>query len=199
MNTVSEEQLLQFEQDGFMILKDFLSVDANTNLQHYVVERHRNGDWAKAQIGKGAATIVNEEQRGDFIEWLDPANKIPALVPYWELVQQLHTTLNRNFFMGLNFFEAHMACYPSGSFYKRHADRHVNGSTRKVSFVYYLNSDWTENSGGLLNIFYENETKATINPLLGHCIVFLSELEHEVTTSEKERYSITGWFHQKMN
>jgi Rps23 Pro-64 3,4-dihydroxylase Tpa1-like proline 4-hydroxylase len=64
--------------------------------------------------------------------------------------------------------------------------------------VYYLNESWEEQQGGLLNIFNENDTKATVVPFIGHCIVFLSEIEHEVTVSEAERFSITGWFHQKV-
>ena len=141
--------------------------------------------------------MVNWEQRGDFIEWLDPENSNLVIQPYWRLLAQIQLTLNRHFYLGLNFFESHMACYPEGTFYKRHSDQHKNGSTRKVSFVYYLNENWIERNGGLLKIFDEDETKATIIPLIGHCIVFLSDLEHEVTISQLPRYSITGWFHQK--
>jgi Rps23 Pro-64 3,4-dihydroxylase Tpa1-like proline 4-hydroxylase len=61
-----------------------------------------------------------------------------------------------------------------------------------------LNPSWSEEKGGLLNIFNDNETKANVVPFIGHCIVFLSELEHEVTVSHAERYSITGWLHQKV-
>ena len=190
--------MLQFEQDGFMLLKNVLTDDENLTIASYVKNRHEQGQWSKALIGKGVDTMVNWEQRGDFIEWLDPENSNLVIQPYWRLLDQIQLTLNRHFYLGLNFFESHMACYPVGTYYKRHQDRHKSGSTRKVSFVYYLNPEWSLEDGGLLNIFNENETKATVVPFIGHCIVFLSELEHEVTVSHAERYSITGWLHQKV-
>lgn len=196
-NIINEEHLLQFEQNGFMTLENVFSAEINKNLLQYVLKEHNEGNWSKAQIGKGTNTNINLDQRGDFIQWLNQSDHVTALIPYWQLVEAIKTTLNRNFYLGLNFYEAHMACYPSGTFYKKHRDRHQNGSTRRVSFVYYLNEDWQKQFGGLLNIFEDIEVKATLAPILGHCIVFLSELEHEVTTSQKDRYSITGWFHQK--
>ncbi len=196
-HAITEDHLLQFEQDGFMLFKNVLNDDENLAIASFVKKQHEKGQWSKAQIGKGADSMVNWEQRGDFIEWLDPENSNIAIQPYWRLLAQIQLTLNRHFYLGLNFFESHMACYPEGTFYKRHSDQHKNGSTRKVSFVYYLNENWIERNGGLLKIFDEDETKATIIPLIGHCIVFLSDLEHEVTISQLPRYSITGWFHQK--
>jgi SM-20-related protein len=173
---ITEDHLDQFEQDGFMLLKNVLNDEQNSILASYVREKHDLGKWNKAQIGKGTSSNVDHAQRGDFIQWLDPENANIALDPYWQLVNLIQISLNRHFYMGLNFFESHMACYPKGSFYKRHSDRHKSGSTRKVSFVYYLNPSWSEEKGGLLNIFNDNETKATVVPFIGHCIVFLSEL-----------------------
>ena len=196
--SISQEQLLQFEQDGYMLLKNVLSEDENLILANFIRNMHQEGKWSKAQIGKGHEVAVDLEQRGDYIHWLDEENSNPVLDSYWRLMSQIQTTLNRHFYMGLNFYEAHLACYPSGTFYRRHRDKHKNGSTRKVSFVYYLNPSWDESKGGLLKIYDENNVKATIVPIIGHCIVFLSEIEHEVTISNDLRYSITGWFHQKV-
>lgn len=195
--SISQEQLLQFEQDGYMLLKNVLSEDENLILSNFIRNMHQEGKWSKAQIGKGHEVAVDLEQRGDYIHWLDEEDSDPVLHSYWQLMSQIQTTLNRHFYMGLNLYEAHLACYPSGTFYKRHRDKHKNGSTRKVSFVYYLNPSWDESKGGLLKIYDENNVKATIVPVIGHCIVFLSEIEHEVTISNDLRYSITGWFHQK--
>ncbi len=195
---IKEEHLLQFEQDGFMLLTNALTQEENIALANCVRSMHAQGQWKKAQIGKGDQSNVDNDQRGDFIAWLDPENSNSALDPYWQLMDEIQKTLNRYFYLGLNFFEAHMACYNKGTFYKRHSDRHKTGSTRKVSVVYYLNESWKEQQGGLLNIFNENETKATVVPFIGHCVVFLSEIEHEVTVSEAERFSITGWFHRKV-
>ncbi len=196
-NLITDIHLDQFERDGFMLLRNVLTDEQNLKISNFVQLRKETGEWHKAQIGKGNSMTRNEEQRGDFIQWLNQDDSINDLKPYWSLVNEIQTILNRNFYFGLNFFEAHMACYPSGSFYKRHRDRHISGSTRKISMVYYLNPIWNKSFGGLLNIFDDTETKATIEPFIGHCIVFLSELEHEVTISDRDRYSITGWFHQK--
>ncbi len=191
--------MLQFEQHGFMLLQNVLTDDENLALNKFVRSRYDEGQWVRAQIGKGSSSNTDSEQRGDFIEWLEEENYQPELLPYWRFTELLRMTLNRHFYLGLNFFESHMACYPKGTFYKRHSDVHRSGSTRKVSFVYYLNLNWDRNSGGMLNIYKENEIKATLIPKIGHCIAFLSEIEHEVTLSEDSRYSITGWFHQKKN
>lgn len=195
---ISHEHLDQFEQEGFMLLKNVLTDHENLALAKFVQSQKESGQWSKAQIGKGDSKRINVEERGDFIQWLNQEENIAELIPYWKLVQEIQKVLNRYFYLGLNFFEAHMACYPRGTFYKRHRDRHLNGSSRRVSIVYYLNSDWQKEEGGLLKIYNEYETKATVEPFIGHCIVFLAELEHEVTIAEKERYSITGWFHQQL-
>ncbi len=197
-HAITEDHLLQFEQDGFMLLKNVLTDNENLALASFVKNQHEQGQWSKAQIGKGLNSMVNWEQRGDFIEWLDKENSNIVFQPYWRLLDQIQLTLNRHFYLGLNFFESHMACYPKGTFYKRHSDQHKIGSTRKVSFVYYLNENWSEENGGMLNIYNDKDTKATVIPFIGHCIVFLSGIEHEVTLSYKQRYSITGWFHQKI-
>lgn len=194
---ISNEQLIQFEKDGYMILQNVLTFSENEAIVKEVKESHQKEIWSKALIGKGLRASIDQEQRGDYIFWIEKNDTSAAFLPYWQLVELIQQTLNRNFYLGLNFFESHLACYPNGSFYKRHSDRHKEGSTRRVSFVYYLNPSWKKEYGGLLNVFKNNETKATVMPLLGHCIVFLSEIEHEVTLSSSDRYSITGWFHQK--
>ncbi|MFM7726822.1 MAG: 2OG-Fe(II) oxygenase, partial [Flavobacteriales bacterium] len=99
----------------------------------------------------------------------------------------------RNFYLGIQDFECHYAHYPPGSFYKKHVDRHKNGSPRRVSSVLYLNTDWLEQDGGELRIYSDEEAFRTILPQLGTLALFLSELEHEVITTSRDRMSITGW------
>jgi SM-20-related protein len=64
--------------------------------------------------------------------------------------------------------------------------------------IVYLNNLWVPEDGGNLIIYTEKdsvETAITIAPLAGRLVCFESEkLEHEVTETFKDRYSVTGWF-----
>src|SRR5690606_23077857 len=100
--------------------------------------------------------------------------------------------------LGLKSFEAHLAKYPPGSFYKRHIDQFQQVSYRIISCILYLNADWREGDGGELRIFLPDgkrgEKQIDIVPKAGTLVCFKSdEIPHEVLPTHKERYSFTGW------
>jgi SM-20-related protein len=45
-------------------------------------------------------------------------------------------------------------------------------------------------------IYLDAET-VEVQPISGRLVVFMSELEHEVLETKVNRYSITGWAHQR--
>lgn len=149
--------------------------------------------FRQAGIGKSNQQLIDTAQRGDFISWIDPQLALPHTAAYLASMQDIILELNRHFYLGIQDFECHYAHYPPGSFYKKHVDRHKNGSPRRVSTVLYLNPDWQETDGGELRIYDNHGHTHSIRPQLGTLALFLSELEHEVIITSRDRMSITGW------
>ncbi len=192
----SEEQLDFFAEKKYLILDDFLSNEEVHALRQLADEGMAAGQFKEAEVGKGIEKKVVKTERGDWICWLDENSSHPAVQTYWKKVAEIHQTINRYFYLGLNDMEAHLAVYQAGGFYKRHSDRHQISSTRRVSLVLYLNETWQEKDGGQLRIYLEQDDIEVL-PLAGRMVVFLSEIEHEVLPTTVNRYSITGWAHHR--
>lgn len=156
-----------------------------------------NGDLTAAATGRGDGRAMRNDIRADATCWLDdprcglPANRFLAGL------DTVRMGLNRNLFLGLETCEAHYAAYPPGGGYARHRDRFRDSDARVVSWVTYLNPEWSRDDGGALRLHFENEgagrTIADRSPV-GGSVCFLSELEHEVLPARRERLSIAGWF-----
>jgi SM-20-related protein len=182
----------EFEQNGWIELKNFLPRDTSLNLLEEMNTLQSGEEFRRASIGKDGDKQVNLSQRGDFISWIDPSNALPFASGYLKEISNIISILNRQFYLGIRDYECHYAHYPIGSFYKRHSDRHASGSSRIVSSVFYLNEGWQEGNGGEL-VIYNEERMSTIQPELGTLVLFLSEIEHEVLPTHRDRKSITGW------
>lgn len=185
--------LNQFEQDGFVVIHDFMSADELASLREELQARQESGAMKKAGVGKNESFQIQESTRGDFISWINPEEATEAMAAYISKVNELVQLLNRNFYLGIRDYEMHLTSYPAGTFYKRHTDRHKTGSSRIVSFLLYLNEQWLPSDGGELCIYEEDKTVASILPQGGTLALFLSEKEHEVLPTKRERSSITGW------
>lgn len=160
-------------------------------------------DFKKAGIGRHQAKMLNPQIRTDSIFWIQAnaatnhcatqnAGKAWLL---WSQALQQH--LNRTLFLGLRSFESHFALYAPGEFYKRHLDAFQNQNSRLVSIIVYLNKDWGQADGGELVLYMDNNDQAGIKivPKLGNLVVFMShEFPHEVLPSNKDRFSLAGWF-----
>jgi SM-20-related protein len=192
----SEEQLDFFAEKRYLIIDDFLSLSEVKNLRELADTRVLSGEFREAGVGKGNDQRVVKTERGDWICWLEENSENEALQLYWNRVEEIKQIINRNFYLGLNEVEAHLAIYKAGGFYKRHSDRHQISSSRRISLVLYLNETWQELDGGKLRIYLSDES-VDIEPLAGRMVVFTSELEHEVLTTSVNRYSITGWAHHR--
>ena len=176
--------------------------------QHNVVDKPRlaglaplfQDDFQPAKVGKSQDRKRVEEIRGDFIKWLDPKHPPLELRPEMQLLEELKLQLNQNFYLGLKEFECHLARYPSGSFYKKHLDRFEKGSSRSLSFIFYLHEEWTPQDGGELVLYHQNnDIVKTILPEPGSMVCFLSgDFPHEVKPCFKERRSLTGWMHTRI-
>lgn len=110
----------------------------------------------------------------------------------------LRRAINREFYLGLDYYEMQLAHYPNGSSgYKKHLDafRGSNQRNRRLTAIYYLNPRWTPGDGGELEIYLEG-TELCLEPLNDRLIVFFAEdLEHAVLPTTTDRLALTAWFH----
>jgi SM-20-related protein len=185
--------LEQLEKDGLFFWDNFLNEAETASIRLFWDEQIKKENLRKAGIGKKDSYQIDKSERGDYIAWIDQTNPDEATKNYLDKICQLITDLNRSFYLGIRDYECHFALYPAGASYARHVDRHRSGSSRVVSFVFYLNADWQTEDGGQLLIYDQNRLAAEIIPQSGRLAVFLSEKEHEVAITQRPRMSITGW------
>ena len=150
------------------------------------------GDFHRAGIGRGADGHTNRFVRRDSIHWLREGR--PELAEWRSFTNVLRTQLNRQLFLGLFSFESHLARYSPGDFYKKHYDAFQGEANRIVSLVCYLNTDWAPGDGGELRLYTDGMT-INVLPNFRSLVLFLSEeILHEVLPTNRERWSVTGWF-----
>ena len=146
-----------------------------------------------AAIGAADRAEVHTEIRSDFIRWWPDAPTHPAERAYLKQVNALSDYLNRTCFTGILRFECMYAAYPEGARYARHVDDFQHKNARKFSVITYLNKEWDLEAGGEL-VTYGKLGPEWIAPTFGKTVIFPSpELEHEVLTARRERWSVTGW------
>lgn len=150
------------------------------------------GDFHRAGIGRGMDGHTNRFVRRDSIHWL--RERCPELAAWRSFTDALRMQLNRQLFLGLFSFESHLARYAPGAFYKKHYDAFRGEANRIVSIVCYLNTEWTSGDGGELRL-YTDGMSVTVLPNYRNVVLFLSEeILHEVLPTQRERWSVTGWF-----
>ena len=120
---------------------------------------------------------------------------------YLRDLERLRLAINEVTRLGLFEFEGHFAVYPPGSYYRKHHDQFRDVGTREVSCVLYLNPHWDAAWGGALRLFLGEggaEPHVDIVPSGGKLVTFLTrEFYHEVCTTHRDRYSLTGWFRRR--
>jgi SM-20-related protein len=136
--------------------------------------------------------------REDYVRWLDPPGETSCEKRYFALMEQLRLTLNRELFLGLFDFEAHLALYPRRARYRCHLDRFQDQANRVVSVSLYLNRGWRPEDEGALRLYLEkpeSEPYEDILPVGGTLVCFLSDrFHHEVLPARRDRLAATGWF-----
>ena len=195
------------------ILED-LSTHSWTVQNDWILENERREllSWAKNLRAEGhfkPARITRQAQRsesirGDEILWLEEnSSALTQLIS--QKLKTLQEDLNQNLFCGLERFEFHLACYPTGKHYDAHYDqpRHLANlpGGRAISFILYLNDDWQDEEGGELVLFDSKDSSQIVTkvlPLGGRLVMFRSDvILHEVRAPNRERWSLTGWFHRR--
>jgi SM-20-related protein len=166
-----------------------------------VQTEHAGGGLRAAGVGTGERYRLAGDVRGDQIRWLEAT---PVSLPQQDALSRLDAlrrTLNRELQLGLFEFEGHFALYPPGTGYRRHHDQHRGARVRVLSCVLYLNSDWKAEDEGQLRLYLDQADPGDYCDVLpegGKLVCFLSErFWHEVLPAQRERLSLTGWFHRR--
>ena len=182
---------LQLETRGYVVIPEGLPQSVADELLRYVASVDAS-DFHRAGIGRGTDEHTNRFVRRDSIHWLN--ERRPELAEWRRFTDALRMQLNRELFLGLFSFESHVARYSSGDFYKKHYDAFRGEANRIVSLVCYLNADWAPGDGGELRL-YTDAITLTVPPDYRTLVLFLSEdTLHEVLPTNRERWSVTGWF-----
>lgn len=167
--------------------------------------RREAGEFQDA--GVGASADVQQKIRRSELIWLDRQNLPEAAAPVFSLVEQIRSALNQKFYMGLKDWEAFYSVYRPGSYYRRHVDNFRRRNSRIITFILYLNRQWSREKGGELRIYWSPEMAGSslpeanlqecfldVEPVAGRLVVFYApDLEHEVLPCHADRYCITGW------
>ncbi len=180
---------------GLGVVDNWLSSQELQDISRAFDQWIKDKRFTPAKIGKVENHILNTDIRGDETWWFDPLDPPFVLLPILNRINELRVQINRELFLGLKDWEAHIAIYPAGATYKKHLDRHRDSSHRKLSLILYLNENWSPDFGGELVIYRKNDEIMRVDPIGGRLVAFLSEdFPHEVLPATKPRRSLTGWF-----
>ena len=159
------------------------------------------GGLRAAGVGTGERYRVAHAERGDQIQWLEPASASAAQRDTLSRFDALRWRLNRELQLGLFEFDCHFALYPPGAGYRRHHDQHRGSQARTLSCVLYLNCDWNAEDGGQLRLYVDESSCGDYRDVLpqgGTLVCFLSDrFWHEVLPARRARLSLTGWFRRR--
>ncbi|MCF7505668.1 MULTISPECIES: 2OG-Fe(II) oxygenase [Vibrio] len=175
---------------GYFVWDDFLTQEEVVALRDCIPE-----NWKKARIGRNDEVARETTIRSDKIQWVRRDMGEPASL-FLDKMEQIRLEANQAFFLGLFEYEAHFAKYEKGDFYQKHLDCFKGNENRRLTTVFYMNDEWSEEDAGELVVYdLKDNHIATIPPKGGRLLVFLSEqFPHEVLPTNTERFSIAGWF-----
>jgi len=176
---------------GFVIGLRFLGSSLASEAHAMARQHLSRGALTRAGVRRGADHQLDDEVRGDSIEWLEASGDFHAV---WRRFEDLRLQLNELAFLGLRRTELQLAHYPAnGAGYQRHRDAFPGDDNRRITAIVYLNPRWKPEHGGQLTLFVD--PPQTLEPRLDTFIVLRSELiEHEVRPSHADRFAITAWY-----
>lgn len=179
---------------NYVVIDDFLSKTEYQLLRSVFIKKLPS--FTPAGIGALNENKIVEGIRGDHTLWLDK-KRDTELDPIWNIIDETMSIFNRYCFLSLSGYEFHFANYPPGGHYDKHLDQFQKRNNRTISFVLYLNENWQKEDGGELEIFHEDGSSLFVEPIGTRLVMFRSDLvPHAVIKSNKNRYSLTGWFLQ---
>lgn len=206
LNNTLNEISNAIDKTGYVIIENAFS-DKLLNQLYQRISSLNPNELREAKVGRGSKSNLVKKIRSDKTCWLE--NNHATDRKYLSLMDKLQSYLNRHLFLGLCEYECHYAVYEAETYYKKHLDvlgnktetypdkQTIANKNRVVSSILYLNKNWNHHDGGELRLFdkHSDALLKTIYPEKGRLVLFLSEeFPHEVITTTRIRYSITGWF-----
>lgn len=190
-----DEIIHLLNQQGFVITDTAIPPLWHKSLLATGQDLWQQGLFTPGEIGR-AKDGLKPQIRGDYIYWVKPDSP-ESEHPFFDWMAQFRQVLNEQYGMGLRSQEFHFARYSGEVGYKKHIDQHRGTDYRKISIVFYLNTDWDESNGGEI-CFYEprnpDQEFLRAAPLGGRLAIFVSGvMPHEVLPSKATRWSLTGW------
>ncbi|WP_201512505.1 2OG-Fe(II) oxygenase [Psychrobacter alimentarius] len=181
---LTDKQLDAFVTDGWLVVDNVFDKTALLALQA------ESGfiDYRDATLTAG---VRLSDIRGDRIRWI--TENFFAGYYYLQSINTLAALFNRSLYAGIRHSEAHYACYPIGFGYQWHSDNPAGRDERVISAVFYLNDDWEATDGGALEIVDKHGIHHEVMPVANRLIIFDSDLQHQVQTAHRQRYSIATW------
>jgi SM-20-related protein len=177
--------------DGYIVIKNALGDNLCSKLLAFAKEAE---GFKRAGISASSNLHIDSNRRRDKILWLE--KNTPQEIDFLNFADGLREYINKELYLGLSYYESHLAIYEEGDFYETHLDCFKNSKNRVVTTVYYLNDKWSKDDGGELIVYDEDENfLAEVQPDADTLVVFMSEkFPHEVKKAKRKRYSIAGWF-----
>lgn len=187
--------------ERWLLIPDWLTAAHQSELLAVARERAQGGQLKPAKVGQAGLAILDNDVRGDSIEWLEHSDADPCVPLLLRRLDELRQALNERLYLGLVETEAHFAHYPPGARYQRHLDRFRSDDARTLSAVIHLGQPWTGADGGELRLYLQDpngERSLDLPPIPGQLVLFLSgEIEHEVLPTRRDRYSVAGWMRRR--
>ena len=180
-------------------LDGLLGEEVALQVRDEIVSLEAAGHFVPATVGR--ARHRDERIRADALLWLRPpaaagvdlAADRPGIVALLAQLDAMREALSEVAMQRLVDVEVMATCYPPGGRYVRHVDRFADGSSRQFTFVYFLNPDWLRTDGGALRVLTPERRR--IAARLDRLVLFHTpEVFHQVLTTHRPRYAVTGWF-----
>eukprot|EP00760_Papus_ankaliazontas_P021976 PhM_4_TR18780/c0_g2_i2/m.21472 len=183
--------------DGLMVWDDALdgeharlaAQEASSYFEDYGDTRFKDGG-----VGSGGLKRVEVSTRGDKITFLDSAQPPEGI---GAVVNTIRAHLKDVEYTRLSI---QLAVYPGdGVGYATHRDVWPDDDSdryhekRRLTFLYFLNSDWVPQHGGRLSVFPDVGGRADIAPKLNTMVCFSSALRHTVCPPYARRMALAVW------
>lgn len=193
-------------QEGFCVVKNLVSSELARKTFDEIDKAYQvPGKFTPGKLNNGAMNKVRSLDgiRGDSVAWLNGSSDCGEnLSLIAKQMNKLALSLYHANGIAMNRISKSMimaSCFDgNGKAYKRHIDSARDGSL-KLTFIYYLNEDFSKEKGGCLRI-HRNSGVVDVPPELGSMIIFRSDkLVHEVLPTHSRRFAFTIWYMEIAN
>lgn len=193
---LTDVEVTELGARGYFTRPVFLGDVAALAARADALARADSGVLHAASIRRGSERILDSRVRGDLTGWIEPEPGT-GLGVLWEHFSQLGHALSSGAYLGLGRFDLQLACYPGGGArYARHFDAFPGQANRRVTSIWYPNTGWMPEHGGVLRLYPEDSAPVDVAPVLDTLVVFLSErIEHEVLPAHASRLALTAWYY----